>query len=88
VAAVTADDLRARITAVVYDAVAWRAVDVPVAEDVADAVIAELESWDFLMALLDKHYPADVFPTLPDDDRRDPGPRIVSLIRYLDEARR
>jgi hypothetical protein len=36
------DDLRTRIAAVIYDTVAWRSVNVPVAEEVADAVIREL----------------------------------------------
>ena len=48
---------------------------------------ARLHSWDGLMSLLDEHYRESTFPTLPDDDARDPGPRIVSLIRHLDAAR-
>ena len=36
------DDLRTRIAALIYDTVAWRSVNVPVAEEVADAVIREL----------------------------------------------
>lgn len=35
-------DLRTRIAALIYDTVAWRSVNVPVAEEVADAVIREL----------------------------------------------
>jgi hypothetical protein len=57
-------------------------------QHVAAAVAAELASWDFLMALLNEHYPDDVFPTMEDRTDRDPGPRIVSLIRHLDAARR
>ena len=49
------DNLRDRITAAVYDTVAWRSVDVPVAEEVADAVIAELglerEDWNIEMGV-------------------------------------
>lgn len=41
-------------------------------------------SWDGLMALLDEHWPEDVFPTRTDHPDRDPGPRIVSLIRMVD----
>lgn len=57
------------------------------ADHVSEVLSDQLASWDFLMELLDEHYPADVFPTLPDTERRDPGPRIVSLIRHLDAAR-
>jgi hypothetical protein len=42
--------------------------------------------WDFLMEMLDRNYPQSVFPTLPDDETRDPGPRIVSLIRQMTTA--
>lgn len=45
-----------------------------------------LWTWDGLLSILDKHYPADIFPTLPDRVDRDPGPRIVSLIRALSAA--
>jgi hypothetical protein len=51
------------------------------------AEVERLHSWDGLMSLLDTYYPEDIFPTQPDDTDRDPGPRIVSLIRYLDAAR-
>lgn len=53
-------------------------------------LVAELErlhSWDGLMELLDEHWPEDIFPTMPDTDRRDPGPRIVSLLRMVDRLR-
>lgn len=49
--------------------------------------LEELETWDGLMRLLDKHWPASIFPTLPDDDKRDSGPRIVSLLRWVAELR-
>jgi hypothetical protein len=39
------------------------------------------------MEILDDIYPEAIFPTLPDSDERDPGPRIVSLCRHLDAAR-
>lgn len=51
----------------------------------AQAEIERLHSWDGLMALLDEHWPADIFPTMPDREDRDPGPRIVSLIRWVDQ---
>ena len=53
---------------------------------VARALIRD-SGWDILMELLDAHYPASVFPTREDDPGRDPGPRIVSLIRRIDEIR-
>lgn len=54
--------------------------------------IAELEaeladrSWDTLMSLLDEHWSAKVFPTTykVDEPERDVGPRIVSLLRWVD----
>jgi hypothetical protein len=57
-------------------------------EHVAEVLVSELASWDFLMEVLDRNYPASVFPTLPDDENRDPGPRIVSLIRQIDQIRK
>lgn len=53
----------------------------------ATAVVEDLMSWDFLMALLNTHYPEDIFPTLEDTPNRDPGPRIISLIRVIDQLR-
>ena len=50
----------------------------------ADAV-EQLQTWDGLMSLLDEHYPSDVFVGGGADS--DPGPRIVGLMRELDEAR-
>lgn len=45
-------------------------------------------TWDVLMAQLDRHYPADIFgSTAGDNPERDPGPRIVSLIRRINEIR-
>ncbi|AIM51036.1 hypothetical protein SEA_MODRAGONS_92 [Mycobacterium phage Modragons] len=61
-----------------------------VALDHAPQLIAEirkLHTWDGLMELLDEHWPADIFPTLPDDDKRDPGPRIISLLRWVSRLR-
>ena len=53
--------------------------------DVASAqeTIAELHTFPGLIASLDEHFPEDIFPMLPDDERRDPGPRTVSLLRTL-----
>ena len=39
------DDLRTRLTNLIYGTVSWRDVNVPVAEEVADAVIRELGLW-------------------------------------------
>ena len=53
-------------------------------------VLAELErlhSWDGLIGLLDEHWPEDLYPTLDDDTARDPGARIVSLLRWVDRLR-
>jgi hypothetical protein len=45
-------------------------------------------SWAGLMRLLDEHWPEDIFPTKYDDDpKRDAGPRIVSLMRWVDRLR-
>jgi hypothetical protein len=53
----------------------------------ARAEIDRLHTWQGLMAILDKHWPATVFPTLEDDVDRDTGPRIVSLLRWVDKLR-
>jgi hypothetical protein len=46
-------------------------------------------SWTGLMQLLDEHWPDDIFPTkYADDPKRDAGPRIVSLMRWVDQLRR
>jgi hypothetical protein len=44
-----------------------------------------LHTWDGLMSLLDKHWPEGLFPKRHDIDESDPGPCIVSLLRWLDE---
>lgn len=46
--------------------------------------VERLHSWDGLLSLLDEHWPEDIFPTKDDDPGRDPGPRVVSLLRALD----
>lgn len=53
----------------------------------AQAENERMHSWDGLMALLDEHWPADIFPTMDDREDRDPGPRIVSLIRWVEQLR-
>lgn len=60
------------------------------AQTALDAALAELDrlhSWDGLMELLDEHWPEHIFPTLPDDECRDTGPRIVSLLRWVQALR-
>lgn len=47
-----------------------------------------LHSWNGLLELLDEHWPEDIFPTREDDTARDPGPRIVSLLRWTIRLRR
>lgn len=49
--------------------------------------IERLHTWGGLMSLLDEHWPEDLFPTLEDNQHRDPGVRIVSLIRWVDHLR-
>lgn len=51
------------------------------------AALDRLRTWDGLMELLDEKWPEDIFPTLDDDNQRDPGPRIVSLLRWVDQLR-
>lgn len=55
------------------------------------ALEAELDGrdWSVLMRLLDKHWPSSVFPTTHEreEPERDPGPRIVALIRWVDELK-
>jgi hypothetical protein len=58
------------------------------ADDVADALLPVVTSWDWLMAVLAVHYPPDVFVG---GEGSDPGPQIVALTREveaLDEADR
>jgi hypothetical protein len=65
------------------DALTASADDVP-------ALLAEvdrLHSWEGLMSLLDEHWPEDIFPTVEDSGDRDWGPRIVSLLRWVDRLR-
>ena len=49
--------------------------------------LRRIDSWSGLIELLDRHWPEDIFPTLDDDDDRDSGPRIVSLIRWVQRLR-
>jgi hypothetical protein len=51
------------------------------------AELERLHSWDGLLALLDDHWPEDIFPTKPDSETRDPGSRIVSLLRWVERLR-
>lgn len=60
---------------------------------IVEGLLGELEglhTWNGLMSLADEHYPTYIFPHLaghPDDPDRDPGPRILSLIREVDRLR-
>lgn len=49
----------------------------------------EKRPWDVLMEILDRVYPAAIFPTThkADEPDRDPGPRIVAMTRWVDELR-
>lgn len=54
------------------------------------AEMKRLHTWDGIMSLLDEHYPTDIFPHFvgqSDHPDRDPGPRILSLIREVDRLR-
>ena len=55
--------------------------------DKAEAELKRLHSWDGLLSLLDEHWPEDIFPTEPDSEDRDSGPRIVSLLRWVERLR-
>jgi hypothetical protein len=48
------------------------------------AEVRRLRTWNGLMSLLDEHYPADVMT----GESGDPGPRILALVRALDERDR
>lgn len=50
--------------------------------DALAAHVHKMDSWDGLMHILDKHYPADL-PSLRDVDSRDPGPRINGLLAWV-----
>lgn len=49
------------------------------------AELDRLHTWEGLMSLLDRHWPEDLFPKRHDIDESDPGPCVVSLLRWLDE---
>ncbi|WP_026923306.1 hypothetical protein [Glycomyces arizonensis] len=53
--------------------------------DEARGEVAFHHTWDGLMALVEQHYPEGIFPTVASPDTRDPGPRIVSLVRWVDQ---
>jgi hypothetical protein len=65
-----------------------------VALDHGPELVAEVErlhAWDGLMSLVDEHYPTDIFPHfagVPDNPDRDPGPRILSLLREIERLRK
>lgn len=48
------------------------------------AEVERLHSWDGLISLLDEHWPEDIFPTGVHSESRDLGPRIVSLVRWVE----
>lgn len=53
----------------------------------ANKELERLDSWEGLMWILDRRWPATIFPTLEDDPKRDAGARIVSLIRWVNQLR-
>lgn len=55
----------------------------PAAGGVAEKVFPDDYGWDDLMTLVDAHWPTSIFPVAPDAGDRDPGPRILSLVRQL-----
>lgn len=66
---------------------AWRRDAQDVMESLPEDFNCGHHSWAGLMALLDEHWPEDIFPTREDDITRDAGSRIVSLIRWVDRLR-
>lgn len=83
------DDLIARATRSIGDAYRLQSMGATAfyPHNLMTELLAEVErlhSWDGLMSLLDEHWPESIFPTLPDDSGRDPGPRIVSLLRWVE----
>jgi len=50
-------------------------------------LVEKLTSWRGLMTFLDEHYPESVFPTAEDRPDRDLGPRIISLVRTVNQLR-
>lgn len=65
----------------------WRVDAAEIMASLPDDFGCGHHSWAGLMALLDEHWPEDIFPTREDDIRRDAGARIVSLIRWVDRLR-
>ena len=57
--------------------------------DEARAEIEWLNSWAGLMWILDAHWPESMCPTTREREEhlRDPGPRIVALLRWVDELK-
>lgn len=53
----------------------------------AEAELERLRTWDGLMSLLDEHWPVDVFRADPLEDDADPGPRVVALLRWVQQLR-
>lgn len=67
--------------------------DIPALVDEVERLREEMDGmvsrdWRGLMAILEDIYPEDIFPTMADDPKRDAGPRIVSLLRVVDELRK
>jgi hypothetical protein len=60
------------------------------ARDAAVEQLERLHSWGGLLELLDEHWPADIFPVpetieaAKSQERRDIGPVVLSLIRWVD----
>jgi hypothetical protein len=52
------------------------------------AEVKRLHTWQGLMSLLDEHYPETIFPTTDDDEYRDSGPRIISLLRQVEKLKK
>jgi hypothetical protein len=66
----------------------WRSDAAEIMESLPDDFGCGHHSWAGLMALLDEHWPEDIFPTrYPDDIKRGAGARIVSLLRWIDRLR-
>jgi hypothetical protein len=51
--------------------------------EILSSEVKHLHTWAGLLDLLDEHWPEAIFPTMVDDQGRDPGVRLLSIVRTL-----